>query len=270
MQLFKFEDHSVRVSMHEGMIWFVAKDLCDCLGLSNSRTALRRLDDDEKGVSSVNTPGGVQEMNVINEPGMYSLVLTSRKEEAQRFKRWVTHEVLPSIRETGSYEIEPREDRSEDNLAVLRQQHDLIATMLDELTRASEERKLLTARVEQVENRPAAIALKDVPPMTKRKAFNRIVRARAERIGGHYGTAYKNVYRAFRERYSVDIPVRAKNRDMGNLDYAAQADFMDELLSLVVDLYNVREERLRRIFGENLPAELLDTSGEVRRLAVDQ
>lgn len=81
--------------------WFVARDITDALGLD--RTATRRLDDDEKGVRSMHTPGGVQEMTFVSEAGFYSLVLASKKPEAHAFKRWVTHEVLPALRRDGAY-----------------------------------------------------------------------------------------------------------------------------------------------------------------------
>lgn len=99
---FDFESHNVRVIVGpDGEPTFVAADLLSTLSLD--RKALERLDDDEKGVSSIHTPGGAQDMTVVNESGLYNLVLGSRKSEAKRFKRWVTHEVLPSIRKTGSY-----------------------------------------------------------------------------------------------------------------------------------------------------------------------
>ena len=99
---FDFEGRQVRVVTDEhGEPWFVAADVLNTLTLD--RKALERLDDDEKGVSSVHTPGGAQEMTTVNEPGLFGLVLGSRKSEAKRFKRWVTHEVLPAIRKTGSY-----------------------------------------------------------------------------------------------------------------------------------------------------------------------
>ncbi len=99
---FDFESHDVRVVIgQDGEPRFVAADLLSTLNLD--RKALERLDDDEKGVSSIHTPGGQQEMTVVNESGLFNLVLGSRKPEAKRFKRWVTHEVLPSIRKTGSY-----------------------------------------------------------------------------------------------------------------------------------------------------------------------
>ena len=101
---FDFEGRPVRVvTDSQGEPWFVAADVLATIGLD--RKALERLDEDEKGVSSIHTPGGGQEMTTVNEPGLYTLVLGSRKAEAKRFKRWVTHEVLPSIRKTGSYVV---------------------------------------------------------------------------------------------------------------------------------------------------------------------
>jgi len=99
-----FEGHQVRIITDEqGIAWFNAADVCAALGFGNSRQVLTRLDHDERGVISTDTPYGKQLMNAVNEPGLYSLILGSRKPEAKRFKRWVTHEVLPAIRRTGSY-----------------------------------------------------------------------------------------------------------------------------------------------------------------------
>lgn len=83
--------------------WFVAKDVCDCLGINNSRQALTRLDDDEKGVILNDTLGGKQKMSIINESGLYALIMKSRKKEARDFQKWVTKSVLPSIRKNGAY-----------------------------------------------------------------------------------------------------------------------------------------------------------------------
>lgn len=93
----------VRSKMVKGEPWFVAKDVCDVLGLINSRKALLSLDADEKGVTISDTLGGKQEMATINESGMYSLIFQSRKPEAKRFRKWVTSEVLPAIRRQGFY-----------------------------------------------------------------------------------------------------------------------------------------------------------------------
>lgn len=93
----------VRTIMKEGEPWFVATDVCRALELDKTWNALQRLDVDEKGTTSISTPGGQQEMSIVNEPGLYSLVLGSRKPEAKAFKRWITHEVIPSIRKHGAY-----------------------------------------------------------------------------------------------------------------------------------------------------------------------
>lgn len=93
----------VRAIEQNGEPWFVAADVCRVLEVGNSRQALTRLDEDEKGVISTDTPGGSQMMSIVNEPGLYSLVLGSRKPQAKAFKRWITHDVIPSIRKHGAY-----------------------------------------------------------------------------------------------------------------------------------------------------------------------
>lgn len=105
LALFEHEKFgSLRVVERKVQPWFVAKDVCDILEMGNPRSSLALLDEDEKGVHSMDTPGGKQEMTIISEPGLYSLILRSRKPEAKAFKRWVTHEVIPSIRKTGAKE----------------------------------------------------------------------------------------------------------------------------------------------------------------------
>lgn len=105
----------VRSVVKDGEPWFVAVDVCKALEIKNNRDALGRLDDDEKGVVSTDTLGGEQEVGVVNESGLYTLVLGSRKPEAKAFKRWITHDVIPAIRKTGGY-IQGEESMSDDDL----------------------------------------------------------------------------------------------------------------------------------------------------------
>ena len=98
-----YKNSPVRIVEKGGEPWFVAKDVCDILALGNPRSSIALLDEDERRVHSMDTPSGKQEMGIISEAGLYSLILRSRKPEAKAFKRWVTHEVLPSIRKTGAY-----------------------------------------------------------------------------------------------------------------------------------------------------------------------
>lgn len=95
----------VRIVPVEGELMFVAKDVCDCLEITKHRDAISRLDSDERGSVKLDTPGGKQDVAAINEYGLYNLVLSSRKPEAKEFKRWITHDVIPSIRKTGSYSL---------------------------------------------------------------------------------------------------------------------------------------------------------------------
>lgn len=94
----------VRVVMIDGNPWFVGKDVAECLGYSNARDAFsNHVFDEDKGVAKCDTLGGKQNMTIINESGLYSLVLSSKLETAKDFKHWVTREVLPSIRKHGAY-----------------------------------------------------------------------------------------------------------------------------------------------------------------------
>ena len=114
MQVFNYgenENAPIRVQVINGETWFVAKDVCDRLGLTNSRKALQSLDNDEKGVTTGYTLGGNQAMGIVNESGLYSLVFQSRKPGAKKFRKWVTMEVLPSIRKTGSYSVKSSHNR---------------------------------------------------------------------------------------------------------------------------------------------------------------
>lgn len=101
---FAFEDNLVRVIERDGEPWFAGKDVCGALGLSGpAANHLRNLDEDEKGMYTIHTLGGDQSMIVISEPGVYRLVFRSRKPEAERFKRWLAHDVIPQIRKTGEF-----------------------------------------------------------------------------------------------------------------------------------------------------------------------
>lgn len=100
-----FHGRGVRTVLRDGQPWFVAADVCAALDHSDPSKAVARLEADEKGASIVPTLGGPQEMGVINESGLYALILTSRKPQAKAFRRWVTGEVLPSLRRTAAGEV---------------------------------------------------------------------------------------------------------------------------------------------------------------------
>lgn len=130
----------VRVLEQEGEPWFVGKDIAKVLGYNNPLEAVRdHVDEEDKGVSKMDTPGGKQNIIVINESGLYSLILRSQLPEAKAFKRWITHEVIPSIRKTGGY-IAGQEDLSDE---------EIIANAVKVANRILEEREKRIAAPEQ-------------------------------------------------------------------------------------------------------------------------
>ena len=135
---------SVRIITRDGEPWFVAVDVCKALDVGNSRQALSRLDDDEKYttvISNDSAATGKSSMSFVNEPGLYALVLGSRKPEARAFKRWITHEVIPAIRKHGGY-LTP--DKVEEALL----NPDTIIRLATDLKAERERARLLAAQIE--------------------------------------------------------------------------------------------------------------------------
>jgi prophage antirepressor-like protein len=106
-EVFQFDGDTVRTVLIDGEPWFVATDVAEALGFRDAHNAIRGLDEDEQGTHNVSTPGGDQAVAIVNEPGIYSLIFRSRKPEAKAFKRWIAHEVLPTLRRQGFYGMHP-------------------------------------------------------------------------------------------------------------------------------------------------------------------
>lgn len=114
---FVYAGTAVRIVIIDREPWFVLADLCKVLDLPNRAMVARRLAEDQKGVTQIDTPGGPQQMTVVNESGMYEVVIRSDKPEAATFRRWITSEVLPQIRRTGQYGV-PELDLSDPIAAI--------------------------------------------------------------------------------------------------------------------------------------------------------
>lgn len=141
--IFKFGENEIRVIDKDGEPWFVASDVCGALGLTNSRMSLKALDEDEKGVSSTYTPGGKQELAVVSESGMYTLVLRCRDavnkgSVPHTFRKWVTADVLPAIRKHGVYE----------KAGIAKKNHQSTATQLTPLRQTAE--RLITTGIGRI------------------------------------------------------------------------------------------------------------------------
>lgn len=138
----------VRTMVINGSPWFVAKDVCECLGITKHRDAVSRLDGDERGSVEVDTLGGTQQMAAVNEYGLYSLVLSSRKPSAKAFKRWITHEVIPAIRKHGAY-------MTGETLEQALTSPDFLIKLATELKTEQEARRLAEAQIEA--NKPKVL-----------------------------------------------------------------------------------------------------------------
>lgn len=168
IQVFEYQSNKVRTVDMDGAPWFVLKDVCEVLGLGNSRMVSDRLDEDEKGVSKIDTLGGVQNVTIINESGLYNVILRSDKPEAKPFRKWVTSEVLPSIRKTGSYTM-PKLSKEMQALFLL-----------DDRTQKQE------ARITALEN---TMTVDYSQQQTLKKAVGRVV---VEALGGKAAPAYND------------------------------------------------------------------------------
>lgn len=151
-----------RVVRDDDQLWWVLSDVCAALNLSEAHRVAARLDDDEKGRTLITTLGGEQEMTVINESGLYNVILRSRKPEAKAFKRWITHEVIPSIRRTGSYGVP-------NGLA------DTIVKLADCVN-------LLSSRIEALENKPQVLPALPVTNEIEKKKWMRLVNKKLDLI----------------------------------------------------------------------------------------
>lgn len=152
LQIFQSPEFGrVRTVSIDGEPWFVGKDIALALGYCNTKDALSRLvDAEDKGGSRITTPSGEQDMTVINESGLYNLVLSSKLPSAKKFKRWITHEVIPAIRKTGGYQVpqSPAEQMAQGILAdaVTASKTSILVGGLAKLIKSGTEKNMPTQR----------------------------------------------------------------------------------------------------------------------------
>ena len=169
VQVFNFEQMNVRTVEINDEVWFVATDVANALGLSNVSMSIKALDDDERSKFNLGRQG---EVNVINEPGLYNFIGSSRKTEAKQFMRWVRHEVLPSIRKTGGYQAKPMTPM------------ELLETQFEALKEVSQDQQELRGEFAELKEQFGL-------PNDLRKRFTKARNKRVvEVMGGYYGTAY--------------------------------------------------------------------------------
>jgi len=193
LQVFNYKGNDVRTTTIDGEPWFLAADVCRALEINNPGDAVGRLDEDEKGIALTDTPGGMQKMIHVNEPGLYALTLTSRKPKARDFRRWVTHEVLPQIRKTGSY-MQPKSPTA----ALLQ-----AVTILHE-----QEQRLAQVEASQKQIRDTVVYRPDKWREEMNRLFNRIVDKHGK---GRFAALRRETYALLQERAHVDLDRRLSN-----------------------------------------------------------
>ena len=234
---------NLRCIEKDGEPWFVGKDVAMALGYSNTRDALsRHVDVEDKGVVNHDTPSGIQKMTIINESGLYSLILSSKLEKAKRFKHWVTSEVLPALRKTGSYTI----SQSQNGQSKPMSREYLLATAFLESQKVIEENTREIARLsvecdnlnDQVSQDQEVIdaMTKDVTPAEKRAVLNRLM---TYKHGAVAGSRWSILYREFEEKYhfNLDIRMRNYNKNPDNKKCKSKVDYVDRVLGMLDELY---------------------------------
>ena len=204
---------------------FVAKDVCAVLELKNPRSTLALLDEDEKGVHIVDTPGGEQQMTIVTEPGFYKLVMRSRKPEAKAFKRWVTHEVLPALRREGAYEV-PREEPLDlviaRGMVAANKKIQLLEDRNDALRKQAEELRPKAAFFDRCMESDALISVRDAAKMLK--SFDRDMgEKRLRELLRERGYVEKRTLRATAEAirwgYMVERALTVRGKDGDRLEH---------------------------------------------------
>ena len=227
------------IQKEDNELWFIGKEVAEKLGYKDTPKAVKaHVDTDDKGVGILPTPGGTQQMTIINESGLYSLILSSKLPSAKEFKHWVTAEVLPSIRKNGAY------IRNQENMTPA----EIVARGLIAAQKIIEERDkeiavlngrcgLLTQAVDEKQDIINAIS-RNVPAPTKRMMLNRVMRRRSPELAQ---SRWSYLYARFDEIYHKNVKIRMKNynAEPGHRKCSSILDFIDTVLNMLDELYDL-------------------------------
>lgn len=223
----------------DGEPWFVGKDVAAALGYANPTKAAReKVYQEDRGVSKIDTPSGTQQMTIINESGLYSLILSSKLPSAKEFKHWVTSEVLPSIRKNGAY-IRNQENMTPEQLvaAGLIAAQKIIEEREKEIALLNGRCGLLTQTVDEKQDVINAIS-RNVPAPTKRMMLNRVMRRRSPELAQ---SRWSYLYARFDEIYHKNVKIRMKNynAEPGHRKCYSILDFIEKVLNMLDELYDL-------------------------------
>ena len=224
IQMFKFENkQEIRIVQREdGEPLFVAADVCGILGIANTGDAVRRLDEDQKDVASIYTLGGNQKMIVITESGLYDLTMRSDKPNAKLFRKWVTSEVLPSIRKTGSYSIE-KQSPARQALA-----------MAQALVSLEDRVEAIESRQREAEKQMFALPEPTVPAPEKtlRAALNECARSYSSIKSVSQVSVWNWLYKELKYRKHFDVKAHNLGKGQNYLDLVEEHGLLPEFYAI--------------------------------------
>lgn len=232
LQVFKYSGKQVRTLLKDNQPWWVLKDVCDILGLTNPSVVADRLDDDERSKFDLGRQG---EATIINESGLYNVILRSDKPEAKPFRKWVTGEVLPTIRKTGGYV-------GNDEMFIT-----TYLPFADDATKAlfktalqtvRHQNELILKQQKEIQHKEDVIIglVDNVELAEKRQILNRVVRYK----NANFQERWAELYRQFNMKYHIDIEKRfqAYNRD-NKPKMKSKLDYVDKVMNKIPELYEI-------------------------------
>lgn len=238
----------------DGVVWFVGKDVAEALGYTNPSKAFRdHIAEEDKGVTKCYTLGGAQQMTIINESGLYSLILSSKLPSAKEFKHWVTAEVLPSIRKTGGYVNPSQSDLFLDTYLPFADQNTrlLFKTTLDTIQQQNntiqQQNHTISHQEDIIRNLTS-----DIPLADKRQILNRIVR-----FGGNPHARWPFLYREFDNKFHMNTKVQLEHYNethkpklQNRLDYIEHIGMFNDLAEIACVIFGPDIEKLSAQYYE--------------------
>lgn len=239
IQIFNYNDNQVRTVMKDDGPWFVLKDVCAILGLGEPHRVADRLDEDERTLSTVvDSIGRKQETTIVSEAGLYNVILRSDKPQAKPFRKWVTAEVLPSIRKHGAY-------MTTDTIQRAISDPDFLISLATTLKEEKEKNKVLTAEntglKREVEHKENVIVglVDDIDLATKRQRISQIVR-HGVKNPALYKDRWALLYGEFEKKYHVNLSLRLENHAN---EYTPKLknnmDVIDRQMGMIPNLYEI-------------------------------
>lgn len=247
LKIFKYEETDIRTLIIKDETWWVARDICNILELNNISESLKRIDEEDLSSEKLMSGGQLREMKIINESGLYALIMTSTKPEAKQFKRWITHEVLPTIRKTGGYisnsdlMVNTYFGNLDDTYkVVIKGLFDNIEIQQKQLLEKDNSIKELNTTLQHKQEIILDIT-ESVPAKTMRSAINQIVRNGGKNFSQRYGLLYTE----FSYRYGVNLKIRADHRKISTIQYADDFGYLRQLYELCTELFEADYDRIK-------------------------